>query len=107
MHSSVCRIHLDIQRPNSRTLSFNTVIDRSHPWDPETSTDRARHWRAVWQYRAKRARLDLVTLEKQRDKALRIVESNQAVKSARFVTTTGTTKTFNQVMLDRATRIAG
>ena len=76
-------------------------------WDPDTQDHRVRHWRAVWQYRDKRARRDLITLDKQRDKALRIVESNQAVKSARFVTTQGTTKTFNQTTFDRATRIAG
>src|SRR5699024_4737580 len=76
-------------------------------WDPEMEKHRVRHWRAVWQYRDKRARRDLITLEKQRDKALRIVESNQAVKSARFVTTQGTTKLFNQTTFDRATRIAG
>src|SRR5699024_10986407 len=90
-------------RPDPNRLKY-----RDEPvWDPDTSTDQFRHWRAVWQYRTKRARRDLITLQKQREKALRIIKGNQAVKSARFVTTTGTTKTFNQATFDRATQIAG
>jgi len=90
-------------RPDPKRIE----TDQEPVWDPETQHHRVRHWRAVWQYRDKRARRDVLTLEKQREKALRIVESNQAVQSARFVTTKGTTKEFNQATFDRATRIVG
>lgn len=76
-------------------------------WDPTNEEDRMRHWRAVWQYRTKRAKRDLVTLKKQRDKALRVVEGQHNVKSARFVKTQGATRIFDQTMFDRAHRIAG
>lgn len=76
-------------------------------WDPTSEEDRRRHWRAVWQYRTKRAKRDLVTLEKQRDKALRVVEGQHNVKSARFVKTQGATRVFDQATFDRAHRIAG
>ena len=76
-------------------------------WDPENEQHRQRYWRAVWQYRVKRATRDLSTLEQQRDKAVRIVEGQQAVKSARFVKTQGTTRVFDQTTFDRATTIAG
>src|SRR5690625_124816 len=32
-------------------------------WDPDDDEHRTRYWRAVWQYRTKRAKRDLVTLE--------------------------------------------
>lgn len=76
-------------------------------WDPTNAQDRTRYWRAVWQYRTKRAKRDLITLEKQRDKALRVVEGQHNVKSARFVKTQGATRVFDQTTFDRAHRIAG
>lgn len=81
--------------------------DQEPVWDPTDDQDRRRHWRAVWQYRTKRAKRDLVTLGKQRDKALRVVEGQHNVKSARFVKTQGTTRVFDQTTFDRAHRIAG
>lgn len=81
--------------------------DQEPVWDPTDEQDRRRHWRAVWQYRTKRAKRDLVTLEKQRDKALRVVEGQHNVKSARFVKTQGATRVFDQTTFDRAHRIAG
>jgi len=76
-------------------------------WDPDNEQHRTRYWRAVWQYRVKRATRDLATLEKQREKALRVVEGQQAVKSARFVRTQGATRVFDQTTFDRATTIVG
>src|SRR5699024_12363106 len=38
---------------------------------------------------------------------MRVVEGNQAVKSARFVKTQGATRVFDQTTFDRATQIAG
>lgn len=81
------------------------INDPDEPvWDPSAD---AKHWRAVWQYRAKRAHRDVTTLEAQRQRAMRVVEGNQAVKSARFVKTQGATRVFDQTTFDRATQIAG
>src|SRR5699024_12577414 len=49
-------------------------------WDPAAD---ARYWRAVWQYRAKRAHRDVTTLDAQRQRAMKVVEGNRPVKSAR------------------------
>src|SRR5699024_8953237 len=83
----------------------NRIEDPQEPvWDP---TSDARHWRAVWQYRAKRARRDATTLAAQRERAMKVVAGQQAVKSARFVKTQGTTRVFDQTTFDRASVIAG
>src|SRR5699024_9434985 len=73
-------------------------------WD--TAAD-ARYWRAVWQYRAKRAHRDVTTLDAQRQRAMKVVEGNRPVKSARFVKTQGATRVFDQATFDRAAQIAG
>ncbi|KIT67737.1 transposase, partial [Staphylococcus aureus] len=65
-------------------------------WDPTIADHARRYWRAVWRYSTKRAKRDLVTLGKQRDKALRVVEGQHNVKSARFVKTQGATRVFDQ-----------
>ena len=76
-------------------------------WDPHKADHASRYWRAVWQYRTKRATRDLLTLEKQRTRAQRVVEGQHQVKSARFVNTQGATRVFDQATFDRAHQIAG
>ena len=81
------------------------INDPEEPvWDPAVD---ARHWRAVWQYRAKRAYRDVTTLDAQRQRAMNVVAGNRPVKSARFVKTQGATRVFDQSTFDRATQIAG
>lgn len=76
-------------------------------WDPSNPDHARRYWRVVWQYRTKRAKRDLATLEKQRTRAQRVVEGQHQVKSARFVKTQGATRVFDQATYDRAHQIAG
>jgi len=76
-------------------------------WDPTKADHAKRYWRAVWQYRTKRATRDRATLEKQRTRAQRVVEGQHQVKSARFVKTQGATRVFDQDTFDRAHQIAG
>lgn len=60
---------------------------------PGEDTDQ---WRAVWQYRRKRAVRDRQTLNQQRNRALAIIEGQSRPKSARFVRTTGNTRSFDE-----------
>lgn len=78
---------------------------RAEPvWDPEKNTDQ---WRAVWQYRRKRAVRDRQTLNQQRNRALAIIEGQSRPKTARFVRTTGNTRSFDEAGYERATNLSG
>src|SRR5699024_12659568 len=78
---------------------------RARPaWDP------ARHpqaYRAVWQYRRKRAVRDGKTLNQQRNRALAVIEGDSKPKPVRFVQAKGGARTFNQDSYDKASDLAG
>lgn len=82
-----------------------TNSKRARPaWDP------ARHpqaWRAVWQYRRKRAVRDERTLNQQRNRALAVIDGDSKPKPVRFVQTKGGARTFNQDSYDKASDLAG
>lgn len=63
--------------------------------------------RVVYQYRAKRAALDLRNIEKQIEKAKRIVSGTTTAKRAKFLTITTKNKHLNQVLIDKAYALAG
>ena len=63
--------------------------------------------RVIYQYRAKRAALDLRNIKKQIDKAKKIVSGKTAAKKAKFLTVTTKNKQLNQVLIDKAYALAG
>nr|BFF08066.1 IS1634-like element ISMsm6 family transposase [Brevibacterium otitidis] len=73
-------------------------------WDPGTHP---KAWRAVWQYRRKRALRDQRTLNQQRARAIAIIEGDTRPKNARFVTTTNAKKTFDESSYNAACRLTG
>lgn len=73
-------------------------------WDPAGN---GKHWRAVWQYRRKRAVRDHHTLTLQKDRAQAVIDGDKPVKSARFVQTKGGLKAFDHTSFDRAYDMAG
>lgn len=80
---------------------------RSEPvWDPEQAQYQGL-WRTVWQHRLKRAVRDNKTLNLQRNRALRVIEGDAAVKSARFVKTRGAKRLFDEASWGRAVSLAG
>ncbi|XBH23011.1 IS1634 family transposase [Jonesiaceae bacterium BS-20] len=87
-------------RPNPDRLS----TAQEPVWAPGTDM---KQWRAVWQYRHKRAVRDHHTLGLQRDRAQNIIDGNKPAKSARFVQTKGGQKAFDQASFDRAYDMAG
>ncbi|MDN5661624.1 MAG: IS1634 family transposase, partial [Brevibacterium aurantiacum] len=73
-----------------KRLDPHRTKTRSEPvWDAESFPDA---WRAVWQYRRKRAMRDEQTLNLQRNRAISIIEGDSQPKSARFVKTKGAEK---------------
>ncbi|XBH23174.1 IS1634 family transposase [Jonesiaceae bacterium BS-20] len=84
--------------PNRVTTAHETV------WVPGTGV---KHWRAVWQYRRKRAVRDHHPLDLQRDRATAIIDGNKPAKSARFVQNKGGQKAFDQASFFRAYDMAG
>ena len=86
-------------------LNKNRTLTRAEPvWSPE---DHPHAWRAVWQYRRKRAVRDRETLNLQRNRAMRIIDGESKPKAARFVKTKGSTRVFDEAGYDKAVGLAG
>lgn len=64
-------------------------------------------YKIIYQYREKRAALDIRNIEKQLLKARRIVSGKAPVKRNRFLTLKTQGKKLNQVMIDKAYALAG
>ncbi|WGD36674.1 IS1634 family transposase [Lysinibacter sp. HNR] len=69
--------------------------------------ERRRERRVVYQYREKRARLDLRNIEKQLEKAKKVVAGTTPVKKSRFVKISGAAKSIDQVLVESARQRAG
>ena len=63
--------------------------------------------RVIYQYREKRASLDLRNIEKQILKATKIINGNIVDKKAKFLKTTMKERKLNQVLIDKARMLAG
>lgn len=64
-------------------------------------------WRAVWQYRRKRARRDEQTLNAQRNRAMDIIDGTKSAKATRFVRTKNGEARFDEAAYARAMRMTG
>lgn len=63
--------------------------------------------RIVYQYRDKRADLDIRNIQKQVAKAQRIISGKTSVSKAKFLTVKAKTKKLNQALIDKAYALAG
>lgn len=82
----------------TRELSDNQII---------TAKTAVEGQRIIYQYRAKRAALDLRNITKQIDKAERIVSGTTTAKKAKFLSVTTKQKSLNQALVDKAKALAG
>jgi transposase len=97
--SRMNKIPYDIaEYQKAKELSDNQII---------TSTTTIPGQRIIYQYRAKRAALDLRNIEKQIAKAEKIVEGKTTAKKAKFLTTKTKDKQLNQALIDKARALAG
>jgi len=63
--------------------------------------------RVIYQYRAKRAALDLRNIAKQIEKAEKIIKGLTVAKKAKFLSATTKKKQLNQALIDKAKALAG
>lgn len=63
--------------------------------------------RIIYQYKAKRAELDLNNIQTQITKAQRVVDGETRVSRAKFLLVKAKTKQLNQTLIDKATALAG
>lgn len=96
---------IDTITPRRGTAVVNNVKLKAEPvW---TAVEHPKAWRAIWQYRAARARRDTKTLDAQEARAKAVVDGEKKAKVTRFVTVAGDQRTLDQASLDRARGLIG
>ncbi len=97
--SRLNKIPYDIaQYQNIHELGDNQII---------TSKTAIKGQRIIYQYKAKRAALDLRNIERQIEKAEKIVNGTTAVQKAKFLSVTAKQKSLNQELINKARALAG
>ena len=95
--SRLHKIPYDIaQYQKSQTLNDQQIIVSQYP-----------EYRVIYQYREKRASLDMKNIQKQIDKAEKIVTGQAVATKAKFLTLKAKTKQLNQTLIDKAYALAG
>lgn len=95
--SRLTKVPYDIaEYQKTQPLADNQIIDTSQ-----------NNWRVIYQYRAKRAALDIKNIEEQVAKAQRIVYGQAQVKRNRFLTLQAQKRKLNQTLIDKAYALAG
>lgn len=92
------RARLKLKPDDEFTLADNQII---------TSKTAITNQRIIYQYRAKRAALDLRNIAKQVEKAEKIASGKTTAKKAKFLITTTSEKKLNQALIDKAKTLAG
>ena len=75
--------------------------------DQQIMVEQKDGYRVVYQYRAKRAALDLRNIEKQIAKARKVLSGQISVKKMKFLSVTARSKQLNQKLIDKARALAG
>jgi len=97
--SRMHKIPYDIaEYQKTKELSDNQII---------TTRTAVKGQRIIYQYRAKRAALDLRNIAKQIEKVERIVSGTSIAKKAKFLTVKTKEKTLNHALADKAKALAG
>jgi len=95
--SRLHKIPYDIaQYQKSQTLNDQQIIVSQYP-----------EYRVIYQYREKRASLDMRNIQKQIDKAQKIVNGQTTATKAKFLTLKAKTKQLNQTLIEKAYALAG
>jgi len=75
--------------------------------DQQIMVEQKEGYRVVYQYRAKRAALDLRNIEKQITRARKVLSGQIPVKKTKFLNVTAKSKQLNQKLIDKARTLAG
>lgn len=96
---------IDTLTPRRRgTIVNNTKLKAEPVW---TAATHPKAWRAIWQYKAARARRDQKTLDSQEARAKAVVAGDKKAKITRFVTVSGDSRTLDEASLKRARDLVG
>ena len=96
---------IDTVTPRRGATAVNNANLKVEPvW---TAVEHPKAWRAIWQYRAARARRDTKTLDAQQARAQAVVDGDKKAKVTRFVTVSGDQRSLDQDSLDRARALIG
>jgi transposase len=88
----------------SGTVVNNTKVKAEPVW---TAVEHPKAWRAIWQYKAARARRDQKTLDAQEARAKAVVAGDKKARITRFVTVSGDSRTLDEASLTRARDLVG
>lgn len=88
----------------SGTAVNNSKLKAEPVW---TAAAQPKAWRAIWQYRAARARRDQKTLDAQEARAKAVVAGDKKAKITRFVTVNGDNRSLDEASLKRARDLVG
>lgn len=88
----------------SGSVVNNSKLKAEPVW---TAAAHPKAWRAIWQYRAARARRDQKTLDAQEIRAKAVVAGDKKAKVTRFVTVKGDHRTLDEASLTRARDLVG
>jgi transposase len=86
------------------TVVNNTKLKAEPVW---TAAEHPKAWRAIWQYKAARARRDQKTLDTQEARAKEVIAGEKKTKATRFVTVAGDQRTLDEASLARARGLIG
>ena len=86
------------------TVVNNTKLKAEPVW---TAAEHPKAWRAIWQYKAARARRDQKTLDAQEARAKEVIAGEKKAKATRFVTVAGDQRTLDEASLARACGLIG
>lgn len=86
------------------TVVNNSKLKAEPIW---TEDGHPKAWRAIWQYKAARARRDQKTLDAQEARAKAVVEGEKKAKTTRFVTIKGDARILDEASLARARDLVG
>lgn len=96
---------IDTVTPRRGATVVNNVKVKAEPiW---TTAEHPKAWRAIWQYKAARARRDQKTLDAQEARAKAVVAGDKQAKITRFVTVSGDHRTLDEASLARARGLVG
>ena len=96
---------IDTVTPRRGATVVNNVKLKAEPvWNP---IEHPKAWRAIWQYKAARARRDQKTLDAQEARAKAVIAGEKKAKITRFVTVAGDQRTLDETSLARARSLVG
>lgn len=88
---------------HANAIVNNKLVKPEPVWNPTMS----KAWRAIWQYSAKRAKRDTITLKAQHQRALEAIDGIKPARKPRFVKQSKTGYKFDEKAFNWAKKLVG